>query len=413
MRDRDLYAQILGIGSPWAVREVKLDPSNQEVVVLVDSRDAKVLLCPECSKPCGRYDHRERRWRHLDTCQYRTILVAEVPRVNCPDHGVSQVTLPWAEPGSRFTALFEALAIDWLKEASASAVGRLLRLSWDEVDGIMQRAVRRGLARRPPLKVSRIGVDETSYQKRHEYVTVVTDQITSDVVYVADDKKKESLEQFYLSLDQETLEGIEVVAMDMWKPYITVTTKHVPDAKKKIAFDKFHVAKMLGDAVDKVRRQEHRELMQEGDGSLKGSKYLWIQNPENMSSARWNGVFRSLREMSLKTARAWGIKELAMTLWSYSTRGWAKRAWSKWYSWAIRSRLAPIKRAARTIKEHIAGIINAIVLRATNATAESLNAKIQRVKRRACGYRNRERFRAAIYFHLGGLDLYPATHTKP
>ena len=143
------------------------------------------------------YDTRERRWRHLDTCQYRTILIAAAPRVRCPVHGVGQVTIPWAEAGSRFTALFEALAIDWLREASLTAVARQLGLSWDEVDGIQARAVGRGLARRVLTPPQRIGVDETSFQKRPEYVTVVCDLERDVVLHVADEHKETSLADFY------------------------------------------------------------------------------------------------------------------------------------------------------------------------------------------------------------------------
>jgi transposase len=326
---------------------------------------------------------------------------------------VHQVTVPWGEPGSRFTALFEALAIDWLKEASASAVARRLGMSWDEIDAIMQRAVQRGLKRRPPTSASRIGIDETSFQKRYEYVSVVSDLDDMSVLHVADDRKTESVSAFFEALTPEQLEAIEVVAMDMWPPYINATRDHVPDADRKIAFDKFHVASHLGDAVDKVRRAEHRDLMAHDDVTLKGTKYIWLQNPEKMNSVVTETALDILKRMALKTARAWAIKEHAMCLWNYARRGWAKKAWSHWYRWAIRSRLEPIKKVARMIRKHMWGIINAIVLRATNAGAESINAKIQKVKRMACGFRNRERFRTAIYFHLGGLDLYPATHTKP
>src|SRR3990170_6396639 len=130
MRDCDLYARILGIEAPWSVTDVELNDAEQVVSVRVVHRGE--LACPDCGKPAPGYDAKERRWRHLDTCQYRTYLVAEVPRVNCPEHGVKQIDVPWAEPGSRFTALFECLVIDWLKEASEAAVARRLRVSWDE-----------------------------------------------------------------------------------------------------------------------------------------------------------------------------------------------------------------------------------------------------------------------------------------
>jgi len=258
-----------------------------------------------------------------------------------------------------------------------------------------------------------IGVDETSFQKRHEYVTVVTDLDTSDVVYVADDRKKSSLDGFYVTLTKEQLDAINVVAMDMWKGYISSTRDHIPSADDKICFDRFHVAKILGDALDKVRREEHRALRAEGDRSLTGTKHLLLRRGSSLE-AHEEGVVDILRRLGLKTARAWQIKEAATKLWHYVRRGWAEKAWKKWISWAVRSRIEPIKRAARTIRDHLWGIVNAVTLGVTNATSESINAKIQRVKKAACGFRNRERFRCAIMFHLGGLDLYlaSATHTN-
>jgi len=194
---------------------------------------------------------------------------------------------------------------------------------------------------------------------------------------------------------------------NMWKPYIDSTIEHVPDGAAKIAFDKFHVAQHLGDAVDRVRRGEHKQLRASGDDRLKGSRYLWLQNPAEISADRW-AEFAPLRSSSLKTSRAWALKEFAMQLWGYRQRGWAHRAWMRWYSWAIRSRLEPVKKVARMIRTHLDGILTAIVKGVTNARAEGINATIQWLKYTARGYRSRDRFRTAIYFHLGGLDLYPA-----
>lgn len=407
MRDKELYARILGVEAPWQVREVDLQLQAGEVSVYLEIDERESLRCPVCGKESSGYDSRERRWRHLDTCQYRTIVVAQVPRIRCPEHGVRQISIVWCEPGSRFTALFEALVIDWLQEASMSAVGRQLTLSWDEVDGIMTRAVRRGLDRRQRVMPKRIGVDETSFQKRHEYVTVVSDHDSGHVLYVADDRRQDSLDGFYGDLEEDQLASIESVAMDMWKAYINSTRKYVPDADRKIAFDKFHVAKHLGDAVDKVRRQEHKLLRQEGRNDLTRTRYWWLKNPAKMDEDLWRD-FKSLREGSLKTARAWAIKELAMTLWEYVSRGWAEKAWRRCLGWAMRSRLEPVKKVARMLKKHLWGILNAIVLKVNNAKSEGINLKIQKLKSRACGYRNRDRFRRAIYFHLGGLDLHPA-----
>jgi len=415
MQSGEVFEQLLAIARPWYVGEVDLALSEQKVRVYVELGPDAITVCPECGSPCPGYDRRKRQWRHLDTMQYETLVIAEVPRVKCPDHGVHQISVPWAEDTSRFTALFEALVINWLHEASFAAVARQLRLSWDQVAGIQDRAVKRGLARRSLTSPRFIGVDETSFQKRHEYVTSVVDIDAGVVLYVADGRTQAALDGFYQMLGEAGCTEIEAVAMDMWPAYINSTQEHVPEADRKIVFDKFHIAMHLGDAVDKVRRQEHRALQAQGDDRLKKSKYLWLTNPANQNRKQKN-AFQSLRHSELKVARAWAIKELAMTLWGYVSRGWAERMWKRWYSWAIRSRLEPIRKVARMIKRHWQGVMNAVTSNITNASSEGMNSKIQWIKRKACGYRNRERFRNAIYFHLGGLDLYPkaihSTHTN-
>lgn len=414
MRDKDLYATILGIRSPWRVAAVDLDAQSEEVSVTIEAESDARLVCPTCERPCSRYDARRRSWRHLDTCQFKTLLVADVPRVQCAEHGVLQVRVPWAEPGSGFTALMEALIIDWLKEASIQAVARLLRLSWDQIDGVMQRAVARGLRRRVFHPLSRLCIDETSFQRRHEYVTIVTDPTTSSVVYVADGRNQAALEDFWAQWRPEDLAAIEVVAMDMCHAYIRSTLDHVPGAKQKIAFDRFHVARAINDAVNTVRKEEHRALSEKDYPILAGTRSIWLTNPENHSE-RQDNLFRFLKDIGLKVARAWAMKETARGLWDYVTRGWAERAWTKWISWVMHSGLEPMKKAARMVRDHLWGIINAVVLKATTAISESVNAKVQWVKYTACGFRSRERFRNAIYFHCGNLELYPealrATHT--
>ncbi len=406
MRDKDLYAQILGIKSPWQVSEVDLKVAKGEVMVRVEREEGIRSCCPSCGKESPGYDSRTRRWRHLDTCQYKTILVADVPRVKCEKHGVVTVSVPWAEPNSGFTAMFEALVIDWLKEASTLGVSRLMGLSWNAIDGIMQRAVERGLSRREEMHMTQIGVDETAFRKRHDYVTIVSDQEAGTVLHVGHDRKKQGLKDWYGSLNEAQRGAIESISMDMWPAFINATLESIPDAENKIAFDKFHVAKYLGEAVDKVRRQEHKMLMSDGYDDLKGSKYDWLYNPENMTR-KHKMRFKMLRESTLKTARAWAIKEMAMSLWHYVSKTWARKRWEQWLAWAVRSRLKPIRKVAKIIKEHLWGILNAIILKVSNGPAEGLNSRIKTIKVRSRGFRNKKRFANAIYFHLGGLDLYP------
>ena len=405
MKDTQLYSQILGIEKPWKVIDVQVSLADDEVAVSVSHGGGK-LTCPKCGKACPGYDKRQRRWRHLDTCQLKTLLVADVPRVECSEHGVVTVSVPWAEPGSGYTALFEALVIDWLKDASTSAVSERLRLSWNAVDGIMQRAVKRGLSRREALSPRQISVDETSYRKGHDYVTVVTDQEQAAVLHVAENRETGSLTEFYDLLSDEQKEGIESVCMDMWPAYIRATREAIPDADSKIAFDRFHVAQYLGKAVDQVRRQEHRQLIKQGDERMKGSKYQWLRNRGNMSWHQQRS-FSELRQSSLKTARAWAIKDLASRLWDYRSRTWAEKGWKRLINWMARSRLKPMQATSKTLRRHLWGILNAVIRKVDNSHAESMNSRIKTLKGRARGFRNKARFRNAIYFHLGGLQLYP------
>jgi len=218
--------------------ELKLEVG--EIHVRLAHHDRIDWPCPECGAACKLYDHQpERQWRHLDTCQYQTILHAEPPRSECRNHGVRVVNVSWAEPASRFTARFEWLAIEWLKAASQKAVAALLQLSWDEIHGIMQRAVQRGLERRQAELVSQMGVDEKAFRKGHSYLTLVNDLRRERVLYGAEDRKQSSLDGFWETLTVEQISGIEAVARDMWDPYIASVREHVPEPDGKIVFTSF------------------------------------------------------------------------------------------------------------------------------------------------------------------------------
>jgi transposase len=404
MRDRELYARILGIEKPWFVDDVVLDEKGRSVEVRLEYTGDPV--CPECGVSGPRYDSKKRQWQHLDTMQFKTFLTAVVPRSNCQDHGVHQVHVPWAEKGSRFTALFEAVVIDWLKEATISAVARLIGLSWGAVSGIMGRAVARGLARREAATPTLVSIDETSFRKRHHYVTIISSRGT--VLYVADGRGKETVSDFFAGFTAAALDRIDTVTMDMWEPYILATTDSLPDGEARIAFDRFHVAKHLGDAVDKVRRAENKSLLADDDVRLKGTKHLWLTKPADLTKDRRKQL-KALRSTRLRTARAWAIKQEAAGLWGFDDYEKAKTAWMKWYGWAIRSRLEPVKRAARMVKSHLEGILCAVMSGTSNSSAENINGRVQKVKHMAHGFRNPRRFHEAIYFHFGGLNLYPAT----
>jgi transposase len=405
MRDVELYATILGLTPPWKVVAVDVDVKGEQVTVKVDPGPGP-FPCPECHTPASGYDRNRRRWRHLDTCQLQTWIEAEIPRVQCPAHGVKQITVPWAEPGTRFTMLFERFAIDLLQECSVSGAAALLRISWDEAWGIKGRAVARGLARRSAEICPRLGVDEKAITKGHRYLTIVADLDRQRVLFVNEERTEESLTDFWHTCTPAQLEGLEAVAMDMWEPYVQSVCTQVPQGATKIVFDKFHIVKHLHEAVDKVRRIEHRLLLRQADKRLTGTKYLWLRRPGDLSPEQ-RRQFRQLRGSDLKVARAWALKERFRQFWEYTYRGVAQTFFALWFWRATHSRLKPMAQVAWLIRRHLPNVLTYLQHRITNAGLEAVNATVQWVKKTARGFRNVEHFKTAIYFHCGGLDLYP------
>lgn len=409
MQDIDLYRQILGIHSPWQVESVQLDVPNGQVDIFLSHEKGVKWACPTCGDALPCYDHvEERAWRHLDTCQFKTVLHTRLPRVCCPKHGTLRVNVPWAEMKGRFTLLMERFIIQVIEQCfTLSGACRLMGISWDEAFGVMDRAVRRGQKIKEGIMPTHLGVDEKAFKKGHSYMTLVYDLKKSTVEYVADDRKITSLEEYYKGKTDEELSTIKAVCMDMWEPYFTATVNYVPDAIAKIVHDRFHIMQHVGQAVDKVRRQENKELLQQGDSRLKGSKYMWLYRLDNMPE-KHQAAFNDLRDSDLKVAKAWGMKESLQRVWEYRYVGSAKKYLERWITWVQRSTLEPMKKVADMIQRHKENILTFVRHRVTNGVAEGLNSKVMSVKRKACGYRNKEHFKIAIYFFCGGLKLYPA-----
>jgi transposase len=402
---------LLGLNEPWTVERVELDLARQEVSVFVGHPPKTRFHCPRCERELGVFDHlAERRWRHLDSCQFMTYLHGQPPRIDCPEHGRLQVDLPWAAAGARFTHMFEALAIDVLLAANVKRAAQLLRITWDEAWGVMQRAVVRGRLAKEYAVPEHIGIDEKAIAKGHRYMTVVCDLKQGTVEYIGEERKEESLAPYFAAFEPAQLAGIQSICMDMWQAYFNAAHAAVPGAADKIVFDRFHIMQHVLEALDQVRRKENKALRADGDERLVKTKYLWLRSRENLTDAA-AAQFSALKDATLKTARAWALKESLRTLWDYASRGWAERFWRRWYFWATHSRLAPMIEKAQMIQRHLHNVLTYFTHRVTNAVAEGLNSKIATIQKRACGFRNRNHFKTAVYFHCGGLNLYPSALT--
>jgi transposase len=409
VQDTMLFVTFLVIQAPWRIARVALDTSGERVDLWAEHAADTRWRCPDCDRELACRDHADERvWRHLDTCQYQTFLHARVPRVDCPTHGVRQARVPWAELRSRFTLLMERLIIDLIRQCSTvTGACRIARISWDEAWGVMDRAVTRGRARQEARPVRYIGVDEKAFRKGHRYHTIVCDLEQATVAFVAEDRKIESLGAFYDQLTPTQRDALAGVAMDMWEPYIQATRTRLPDGDGRIVFDRFHIMREMTRAVDFVRRQEHRTFLREtGDSPLTKTKYLWLYNETHVPDDHAE-AFADLLARELKVGRAWALKEALRTLWTFRQGAAVRRFFGHWYARAIRSRLEPVKRVARMLKRHLDGVLRYVKHPITNGVAEGLNSKIMSIKRKAAGFRNADNFTTAIYFHCGGLDLYP------
>lgn len=406
MQVEDHYSQLLGIHTPWVINRVDLKIEQHQVDIEIEYLSDEGP-CPECGAICPKHDDRiQRTWRHLDTMQFATYLHCQLPRVRCKTHGAKTVEAPWAGKNSRFTLLFEAFAIRVLTSArSVEEARKLLGLNWHQVEAIKFRAVERGLSRRQEQAIPHIGIDEKQFRSGHRYISSLVDLQGGRVLDVVEDRTEAACRSLISkALTDAQQAQVTAVALDMWKAYENAVTEQLPQAD--IVHDRFHISQHLNEAVDKVRRQENKQLVAEGDGQLKGSKYLWLRNEEHVPE-KFTERFDSLKTSDLKVARAWAIKELFRDFWTYKYRGCAEKHFDKWYSWAIRSRLEPIKEKARMIKSHLDNILTYFKHRISNAAAEGLNSKIQTVKSNARGYRSFEGFRTSILFYCGGLEMAP------
>ncbi len=387
---------------------MSLDVSRQQVDVYVEHPAGTKFCCPECTESLPCYDHTaERLWRHLDSCQFQTHLHARIPRVNCPEHGVKTVRVPWAEKGSRFTIIFERFAIEFLLATqTVKGAMSILGTKWDQTWGIVERAVARGKARKEATAIPRLGIDEKAFLKGQSYITLLYDLDNSTVEAISDGNDTDSGISCLSQLSETQIQSVEAIAMDMSAAYVKAAKQVLPLAENKIVHDRFHIMQMATAAVDKVRRGEHRELLKNDDDRLTSTKYFWLTSYNNLSEKQ-RKVFDEAYSLQLETGKAWAHKEMLRDLWSQDNAASAKAYFNDWYKRVIRTKLEPMKTVARSIKERLQNVVSYCTHRITNAVAEGMNSKIMSIKRRVGGFRNRQNFKTAIFFYCGGLSLNP------
>jgi len=275
------FDRLLGVQSPWEVKNVELKLSDKTIEIELGWLWGKDAACPVCGRSCSLHESApERTWRHRDTLPFTTLSKARIPRAHCPEHGVKTMSVPWAAPQGRLTLLFERFAIDvLLAGASVSQACQLLGIDRDTARSIMSRAVERGLKQRELEGLKHLGMDEKSFKRAHSCVTLLTDWDKARVLDGVKDRTLEASQKPCQTLTGEQKKSVEAVALDLWEPFIQAIGQALPPAD--IVHDKFHVSQYLGSAVDKVHRQEHKALSTQGDAPHKSTRSLWLHRPEN------------------------------------------------------------------------------------------------------------------------------------
>jgi transposase len=401
MFSEQFFDLLLNFGDDWKVDDVKVDFNLEEVDIFVSYIGDKAE-CPVSMELCGIYDHRKtRRWRHLDTMQFKTFVNCKVPRVKS-SKGVNTIKVPWADNYERHTYLFERLTIDLLKATkNQTQTAHLLRCGFNVVNRVIHLSVERGMERRPKdVAFTNLSLDEKAFKKGHQYVTVLSSPLAGCVIDIAEGRDKQTtkalLEQV---IKPEYRDSVKTVSVDMWKAYLNSVEDILPNAS--VVHDRFHLIKYLNDAIDKVRRREVKQHEE-----LKNSRFVLLKNQANLTDKQ-QIVFEHIQAANYQVSKAWRVREDFKDIFGSPTMTEALTLFVKWGASVLNTNIKEVIKVAKMFNNHIKGVCNALTQSFSNAMAERLNGKIQEIKTVGRGYRTFKNFRSAILFFHGGLNLYP------
>jgi len=407
VRIQKLLRTLLGLEGT-RVLDVNFDGTGLGLVVDV-APTWRQGRCSECETPSPGYDRdRGRRWRHLDLAGMTLHLRYDIRRVSCPRCGVKVEQVPWAETSSWFTRPFEDQVGYLAQRCDQTTVSSMMRVAWDTVGAIIQRVVARRRDSDILDGLTRIGVDELSYRRHHEYVTVVVDHTRRRVVWAKPGKNADTLKAFFDELGTERCAKLEAVTIDMSGAYIKAVTECSPQAQ--IIFDRFHVQRLAQDAVDEVRRDEVRAATSDEERKdLKGTRWSLLKSFWNLSLFDTNRL-SSLQRDNKRLYRAYLLKEGLVRVLDCPHEGLARRKLDEWIRWARRSRLEPFKRVAATIRDHAEGILAYVRSGLSNGRTEGLNGKARTITRRAYGFHSAHGLIALLMLCCSGIHLAPVHH---
>lgn len=408
MNSEHLFKMALGIESPWEVTSIKLEElkAGKELHINIDFKRGSHFL-DDSGALCSVHDTIEKTWRHLNFFEHACYLHCRVPRIKTKDNKVKLVEVPWSRPGSGFTLLFEAYVMALIEcEMPVNKIGQLVNENAHRLWTIFNYWISRAYNADKPKTPKRLGLDETSQKKGHNYVTLAVDLDERRVLHVVEGKDKNAVKavKTYLESKGINVNKVRDASMDMSPSFISGVLEYFP--KADIHFDRFHVVKLLNEAMDKVRQAERKEHDQ-----LKGHKYTFLKNRNNLSATKQKAL-EELITLYPTLGEAYRLKELFNDLWEMEDEEEATYFLVDWCKEVEKSGITHFKQFVKTVQTHWRGIVNFCEREINNGVLEGINSKVQLAKRRARGYRRTENFINMIYFLCGKLKFdYPRYST--
>lgn len=404
----ELFEIALNINTPWFISDIKFNLESKRLDVYIDFKKGSTFEYNdlenngEIISNLKAYDTKEKSWRHLNFFEHECYLNARVPRVKLPNGKTKLIKTPWEGLSNGFTLLFEALLLQLSQAMPVNKVAKITNISDDKLWNMLDRYISNTREYENFEDIDAIGVDETSRAKGHEYITLFVDLLKRRTIFITEGKDNTTVKRFKEDFEEHNgdVDNIKNVSCDMSPAFIKGVGENLPNAE--ITFDKFHILKIINEAVDSVRKEEVSN-----NNVLKGTKYIWLKNYDNLSQKQKKQLDElSMSNMNIKTMRAYNIRLSFQEIYQANTKEEFVEYLNKWYFWATHSRLKPIIKVAKTIKRHWEGIVKWHESKINNGILEGLNSVIQAAKSKARGYKTFKNYKIIVYLLTGKLDFF-------
>jgi transposase len=408
---KELFQMALNVTEPWFVSELKFDVESKRLDVYLDFKKGSVFdfFDKEEEKEIvglKAYDTSSKKWKHLNFFEHECYLHARVPRVKLPNGKVKQITTPWEGLSNGFTLLFEAFLVQMCQAMPVSRVASITKTSDDKLWDMLEKYIDSTREEENFENIDAIGLDETSRAKGHEYITLFVDLQQRRTIFITEGKDNTTVQRFAEDFEAHNgkVDNITNVSCDMSPAFIKGVKEYLP--KAEITFDKFHILKIINEAVNTVRKQEVGT-----NKLLTGTKYIWLKNYNNLTVKQKETLDSfTMSNMNMKTMKAYNIRQAFQDIYQANSQEEFVTYLNKWYYWATHSRIEPIIKAAKTIKRHWDGIVKWYESKINNGILEGLNSVIQAAKSKARGYKTFKNYKIIVYLLTGKLDFSLVNH---